>query len=93
MVLGYDAAFEAIAAAGNCFDEAWTIISKLSPQLADALDKNIVGHGQTRPDCFEQGLFRNEAAAVLDKVTQDGEGFGSKDDFAVVEKQTAAIQV
>jgi hypothetical protein len=93
MALGYNAALEAIAAAGNCLDEARTIISKLTPQFTDTLDKNIVGHRQTGPYCFEQSLFRNQPAAVLDKVAQDGKGFGSKDDFGVVEKQTSAIQV
>ena len=85
--------FKSIAAAGNGFDQARSIIPESSSQFAYTLYEGVVGDGQIRPDCGKELVLRNKTAGIFDEVTQHREGLWPKSNLVAIKKKAAAIQI
>ena len=51
-------------------DDAGRIVGQSCPDIPDALDEGIVGHGHTGPDGLDQLFLGDEAAGVLSQIAQ-----------------------
>ena len=88
-----DVGVKSIAAAWDCPDQAWAVISERTSQFADALHQCVVRDREVRPDRGEQLVFRDKPCAIFAEITQNGEGLRPKRNLATVQQQRAAIQI
>ena len=79
---GFDLGDEAVAGGGDGFDEAGlaAVVVEGFAEEADGAGEGVLGDGGVGPDGVEQLLLADEAAAVLDEVEEQAEGFGLEGD-------------